>query len=187
MVGRALAWAVAAIPAGLGVGIALRIKQLAINGLVGGLLGGLLGGMLFDPIDYLMSRPDGEAALPRALGFTVIGLMVGLFVGLVEQWTKTAWMLVRSGPLQGKQFIIHRAVTSVGSSPRTDLYLFKDSSIEPDHALLRIQGGRCQIEDQDTASGTFVNGARVVRQVLHSGDLVVIGTTVLEFSMRENA
>jgi predicted ABC-type sugar transport system permease subunit len=44
------AWAVAAIPAGIGQGIALRERKVGLNGLLGGVLGGLLGGLLFDPI-----------------------------------------------------------------------------------------------------------------------------------------
>jgi len=47
MMGRAAAWSIAAIPAGIGQGIALREKKVIINGLVGGVLGGLLGGLLF--------------------------------------------------------------------------------------------------------------------------------------------
>ena len=38
MMGRASAWAVAAIPAGLGQGFALRSRKVALNGLVGGCL-----------------------------------------------------------------------------------------------------------------------------------------------------
>src|SRR5262249_34259005 len=42
MMGRAAAWAVAAIPAGIGQGIALREKKVILNGLLGAVLGGLL-------------------------------------------------------------------------------------------------------------------------------------------------
>jgi len=87
MMGRAAAWAVAAIPSGLGQGIALREKKVVINGLVGGLLGGLVGGLLFDPIYMLFTADDGQATYSRAVGFGTIGLFVGLFVGLVEGWT----------------------------------------------------------------------------------------------------
>ena len=50
MMGRASAWALAAVPAGIGQGIALREPKVLLNGLLGGVLGGLLGGMAFDPI-----------------------------------------------------------------------------------------------------------------------------------------
>jgi FHA domain len=184
MMGRGAAWAVAAISAGVGQGIALKERKVVLNGLLGGVLGGLLGGLLFDPIDLLFSG-GVRATLSRAVGFTVIGVMVGLFVGLVEQWTKTAWMIMRAGPLAGKQFVIHRNPTVLGSSPKADIYLFKDADIEPRHALIHNLGGRHEIEDCNTPDGTYVNGKPVQRQLLQHGDQIVLGKTVLEFALRE--
>jgi hypothetical protein len=135
MMGRGAAWAVAALPAGLGQGIALREPKVVLNGLLGGVLGGLLGGVVFDPIGLAIPATNGEAWLSRGVGFTIIGLMVGLFVGVVEQWTKSAWLLMKAGPLAGKQFVIFRNPTVLGSSPKAEVYLFKDEAIEPRHAL----------------------------------------------------
>jgi Ca-activated chloride channel family protein len=184
MMGRASAWAVAAIPAGLGQGFALRSRKIALNGLVGAVLGGLVGGLLFDPIDIALSSPE-SASLSRAVGFTVIGLMVGLFVSFVEQWTKTAWVMLRTGPLAGKQFILYHNPTVLGSTPKADIYLFKDAAIEPRHALIHNRGGRFEIEDCNTPDGTYVNGIPVRTQLLQSGDQIVIGKTVLEFVLKD--
>ncbi|NOX55785.1 MAG: FHA domain-containing protein [Planctomycetes bacterium] len=186
IMGRAAAWSVASIPAGLGQGIALREKKVIVNGIIGAVLGGLLGGMLFDPIAMVFTTAQGEAALSRAIGFSCIGLLVGLFVGLVEAWTKTAWLLMRKGPLSGKQFIIYRDVTVLGSSPKAEIYLFKDEAIEPRHAIIRNRGGRYEIEDCNTADGTYVNGFPITRQFLQPGDQIVLGKTVLEFILRES-
>ena len=112
--------------------------------------------------------------------------MVGLFVGIVEQWTKSAWLLMRAGPLAGKQFVIFRNPTVLGSAPKADIYLFKDEAIEPRHALIHDRGGRFEIEDMDTADGTYVNGIPVKRQILKSGDQIVLGKTVLEFALKES-
>lgn len=185
MMGRAAAWAVAAIPAGIGQGIALREKKVILNGLLGGVLGGLLGGLLFDPISLAFTTPDGRASVSRLVGFVVIGILVGLFVGLVEQWTKTAWLLMRAGPLAGKQFVLYRNPTVLGSSPKADVYLFKDGAIEPRHALIHNRGGRFEIEDCNTPDGTYVNGIPVQKQILQAGDQIVLGITVLEFSIKE--
>jgi hypothetical protein len=186
MMGRAAAWAVAAIPAGIGQGIALRESKVVLNGLVGGVLGGLLGGLAFDPISVVFTTAGNGAAPSRAIGFTVIGLMVGLFVGIVEQWTKSAWLLMKAGPLAGKQFVIFRNPTVLGSAPKADVYLFKDDAIEPRHALIHDRGGRFEIEDMNTADGTYVNGVPVTKQILKSGDQIVLGKTVLEFALKES-
>jgi FHA domain len=184
MSGRATAWAVAALPAGMGQGIALRERKVILNGLLGGALGGLVGGLLFDPIDIALRSP-GNASVSRAVGFTVIGLMVGLFVGLVEQWTKTAWLLMKAGPLAGKQFVLYHSPTVLGSSPKADIYLFKDSAIEPRHALIHNRGGRFEIEDCNTPDGTYVNGIPVQKRLLQAGDQIVLGKTLLEFVLKD--
>ncbi len=186
MMGRASAWALAAVPAGIGQGIALREPKVLLNGLLGGVLGGLLGGMAFDPIYKVFVSADGEAWLSRGIGLTLIGLMVGLFVGMVEQWTKSAWLLMKAGPLAGKQFVVFRNPTVLGSAPKADVYLFKDGAIEPRHALIHDRGGRFEIEDMNTADGTYVNGVPVSRQILKSGDQIVLGKTVLEFALKES-
>jgi Inner membrane component of T3SS, cytoplasmic domain len=186
MMGRASAWAVAAVPAGIGQGIALREWKVVLNGLLGGVLGGLLGGLVFDPISVVFKTADGQAWPSRAIGFTLIGLMVGLFVGIVEQWTKSAWLLMKAGPLAGKQFVIFRNPTVLGSAPKADVYLFKDEAIEPRHALIHDRGGRFEIEDLDTADGTYVNGIPVKRQILKSGDQIVLGKTAFEFTLKES-
>jgi hypothetical protein len=185
MMGRAAAWSILAIPAGMGQGLALRERKVVLNGVVGGVLGGLIGGLLFDPIALVLTTDDGQAPYSRAVGFAAIGCFVGLFVGLVEGWTKTAWLMMRKGPLAGKQFILFKDTTVLGSSPKADIYLFKDDAIEPRHAQIVNRGGRFEIEDCKTPDGTYVNGIPVSSHVLSDGDQIVLGKTVLEFSLTE--
>lgn len=187
MMGRAVAWAIASIPSGMGQGIALGERKVILNGVVGAVLGGLVGGLLFDPISLILVTADGQATYSRAVGFATIGCFVGLFVGLVEGWTKTAWLLMRKGPLAGKQFILFKDTTVLGSSPKADVYLFKDDAIEPRHAQIINRGGRFEVEDCNSADGTYVNGVMITRQVLQPGDQIVLGKTVLEFSVTESA
>jgi hypothetical protein len=185
MMGRAAAWSIVAIPAGMGQGIALGERKVVVNGLVGALLGGLIGGLLFDPISMVLTTADGQALYSRGVGFAAIGGFVGLFVGLVEGWTKTAWLLMQKGPLAGKQFILYKDTTVLGSSPKADVYLFKDDAIEPRHALITNRAGRFEIEDCGTPDGSYVNGIPIARARLNDGDQIVLGKTVLEFSMKE--
>lgn len=185
MFGRAGAWAIVSIPAGLGQGIAQRERKVIFNGLLGAVLGGFIGGFVFDPIDLLFG--DGEQAwLSRMVGLTFIGLAVGLFIGLVEGWTKTAWLHMRKGPLAGKQFILFKDTTVLGSSPKAEVYLFKDEAIEPRHAIIYNRGGRFEIEDCGTDDGTYVNGVALkAKRFLQTGDQVVLGKTVLEFAFKQ--
>ena len=65
-----------------------------------------------------------------------VGIAKRMFIGAVEHMAKDAWLLMRSGPLLGKQFVIYRNPTILGSSPKADIYLFKDDAIEPRHAQI---------------------------------------------------
>lgn len=187
MMGRAAAWSVVALPAGIGQGIALKERKVILNGLLGGVLGGLIGGFLFDPISLVLTSADGQATYSRLVGFLCIGVFVGLFVGLVEGWTKTAWLVMKKGPLAGKQFVLYKDTTILGSSPKAEIYLFKDDAIEPKHAVVYNRGGRFELEDCDTPDGTYINGVPLKgRQVLSPGDQIVMGKTILEFAVRES-
>jgi hypothetical protein len=173
-----------AIPAGLGQGIALRDWKIVFIGVIGALIGGLLGGLMFDPICFLIQDNVQSGALSRAVGFGCIGMFVGMFIGLVEQMAKDAWVMMRAGPLAGKQFILYKNPTVLGSSPKADIYLFKDPAIEPRHALIHNYGGRFEIEDCGSTDGTYVNGESVKRRTLQAGDKIILGKTVLEFAIK---
>ena len=186
VMGRALAWGLISIPAGIGQGIAVKEKKVILNGLLGSVIGGFIGGLAFDPISFVLMTDDGQATYSRGAGFAVIGLVVGLMIGLVEGWTKNAWLLMRKGPLAGKQFIMFKDTTILGSSPKAEIYLFKDDAIEPKHAVIYNRGGRFEIEDCGTPDGTYVNGVAIKRTYLKPGDQIVLGKTVLEFALRES-
>jgi hypothetical protein len=90
---------------------------------IGGALGGALGGLFFDPIDrFFVSRFAGAGA-SRLAGLLAVGLMIGLFVALVERLARDAWLRVRTGPLAGKSFILYKTPTRIGNSPESDVYL----------------------------------------------------------------
>ena len=186
MMGRALIWSIVSIPAGIGQGIATQEKKVILNGMLGAVMGGFIGGLVFDPLSLLLITEDGQATYSRAVGFAMIGCVVGTLIGLVEGWTKNAWLLMRKGPLAGKQFIMFKDTTVLGSSPKAEIYLFKDDAIEPKHAVIYNRGGRFEIEDCGTPDGTYVNGVPIKRTALNPGDQIVMGKTVLEFALREN-
>ena len=103
----------------------------------------------FDPVNYVVSGGTLESgvAVSRALGFAVVGATTGFMIGLVETLTKDAWLLMTEGHLKGKQFIVYKNPTVIGSSPKCEVYLFKDPSIEPMHAAIHTIRDGYEIED----------------------------------------
>ncbi|MGC3996282.1 MAG: RING finger protein [Anaeromyxobacter sp.] len=108
--------------------------------------------------------------LSRAVGFTVIGLTTGLMIGVVELLARDAWLKMQAGPLAGKEFVLFKNPTTIGSSPKADIYLFKDAEVEPVHALIHVVGEGYELEDKGGAGRTVVNGRAVRRKRLEAGD-----------------
>jgi hypothetical protein len=187
LIGRSLAWCLAGSAMGLGQGIALRSKRLLVYGLLGGLVGGLLGGLLFDPIDMLLLGHDKPgAALSRCVGFAVIGLAVGATIGIVELLARDAWLRMTQGPLTGKEFLVFKDVMNIGSSARSDIYLFNDSLVAENHAILRAVGDECEIEARQSTSPVLLNNRSITRARLRHGDNVTIGRTSFVFQQRKS-
>ena len=123
----------------------------------------------------------------RLAALAAIGGLTGVATGLIEQAAKRGWLHVTAGLIAGKQFILYRNPTFIGSSPRCEVYLFKDPDVSPQHAALhRIPGG-FELEDLGSATGTKVNGRAVKRIRLRGGDQVRIGATCFLFQERARA
>jgi hypothetical protein len=186
MGGRALGWVLAGTTVGLGQGIALRSKRLFLYGLIGGVVGGMLGGLLFDPIQLLVVGEDQPSAhWSRLIGFSCVGLFVGAMIGVVELLARDAWLRMTQGPLAGKEFLVFKDVMVLGSSPRSDVYLFNDEEVAEEHATLRAVGDDCEIENQSPDTPTLVNGRAVQRSRLRHGDEITLGRTVFVFQKRQ--
>jgi hypothetical protein len=190
VVRRTVAWSILGMTLGLGQGIALKSKKMVLNGFLGGTLGALMGGLLFDPIDILVLSkgqydPFRTAGVSRLVGFLVTGGFVGFMIGLVEQLNKDAWLVMTEGPIKGKQFILYKDVTRIGSSPACEIYLFKDPAVAPEHAVIRkIHDGYLLI-DNSSKSGVTVNGRKRAEHKLDDGDLVQVGKARFSFSLRK--
>lgn len=179
-IARGIGWAVFGVAGGIVYGIVGQSAKKTTYGVLGGAIGAAIGGMIFDPIAMLTKG----GASSRAVGFALVGVATGVAIGLVESALKDRWLYVTAGPLAGKQFILYKPVTSIGSRQQSDIYLFKDTNILPQHAVVGIQGSRVQLK----AAGTvFVGGSPVQTRVLLDGDLIQIGRYAFRYKERRRA
>jgi hypothetical protein len=175
---RGIAWAVFGIAGGIVYGLVDRSGAKTKFGILGGLIGAGLGGMVFDPISFLTRT----GSLSRAVGFGLLGLATGVAIGIVESALKDRWLYVASGPLAGKQFILYKALTTIGSSQSCDIYLFKDTSILPQHGAIEMRGAQTFIRSDGPV---FVSGSPARNRALQSGDLIQIGRYAFHFRERQ--
>jgi hypothetical protein len=177
-IARGVAWMVFGVAGGIVYGIVDRSGKKVRYGILGGIIGAGLGGMLFDPI--AMATKHGGPS--RAVGFGLLGLATGVAMGIVESALKDRWLYVASGPLAGKQFILYKPVTVIGSSQQCDVYLFKDNSIQPQHARIELRGAQTFLQAQGPV---FVSGQPARNRALQSGDLIQIGRYAFHFRERQ--
>jgi len=175
---RGLAWAVFGVAGGIVYGLVDRSMTKTKYGIFGGLIGAALGGMVFDPISFATKT----GGVSRAVGFALLGLATGVAIGIVESALKDRWLYVASGPLAGKQFILYKPITTIGSSQSSDIYLFKDTSILPQHGVIELRGAQTFVRSNGPV---FVSGAPARNRALQSGDLIQIGRYAFHFRERQ--
>jgi len=185
---RVLSWAIMGEMLGAGVGIStLRLPNI-LKGAIGGWVGGLVGGLLFDPLGNLIASGIGSQGLAsRFIGLCSIGLAIGLFIGLVQELTKAAWITVEQGRLKGRQYRVDAARVTLGRAEENPVGLFGDSSVQPRHAVIELKGSAYTIRNLAVQDGTFVNGNRIETAPLHDGDQIRIGGYELKFRLRQAA
>jgi hypothetical protein len=177
-IARGIAWAVFGVAGGIVYGLVDRSGSKTKYGILGGLLGAALGGMVFDPISFATRT----GSVSRAVGFGLLGLATGVAIGIVESALKDRWLYVASGPLAGKQFILYKPLTTIGSSQKADIYLFKDNSILPQHGSIELRGAQTFLRSDGPV---FVSGQPTRMRALQSGDLIQIGRYAFHFRERQ--
>lgn len=187
VMGRGLAWAVVGLAAGLGQGVAMRSMRLLVNGIIGGTVGALLGGVLFDPIYLLFTHfnPAAGGGPSRLVGLALVGAGTGVMIGMVEFLARESWVRILTGPIAGKEFILYHNPTWLGSSPKCEIYLFKDPQVGPRHASIQRAGEHYELVDGGSPSGTTVDGQKGNRIRLRDKSRITLGKTIMEFRVRD--
>lgn len=91
-----------------------------------------------------------------------------------------AWFILKSPPHVGKEFRL-QAVTTVGRDPALNDIVLQDPAVSRQHAKVKLEEGHFVVYDLASENGTFVNGEKVLRQVLKDKDLLRFGQTEAVF------
>ncbi len=183
VIARITSWVVMGGVLGTGVGIATFNMSNVPKGALGGVIGGFIGGALFD----LINGVTGGGLPARFIGLSLIGLLIGLFIGLVQELTKAAWIVVDKGRLRGRQFRVEGARATIGRAEENPIGLFGDTAVQARHAIIERQGSDYVLKNLAVQAGTFVNGSRIETVTLHDGDRVAIGGYEMIFHLRNAA
>jgi pSer/pThr/pTyr-binding forkhead associated (FHA) protein len=79
-----------------------------------------------------------------------------------------------------KEFRITRSRTTIGRRPNNDIQI-DNLAVSGQHAVIEVVGQIYFVEDLESTNGTLLNGDKVQRQPLKSGDELTIGKYVITF------
>jgi uncharacterized coiled-coil protein SlyX len=91
--------------------------------------------------------------------------------------------LVRLDPGHEAFYELVSSVTNIGRTPDNDVQV-SESFISRCHAIIKLGPDSAVVEDAGSSNGVFVNGRRVIRQLLRDGDTVVLGKARFRFEAR---
>jgi hypothetical protein len=87
----------------------------------------------------------------------------------------SAMLIVIAGANKGARFLIDSAETSIGRSPKSEIFL-DDITVSRDHArITRSESGEFRIVDLGSLNGSYVNAHQVTDSSLTMGDEIQIG------------
>lgn len=177
---RGLGWALMGLGIGVAIGLIKPEKKRVIFCALGGLVGAFIGGFLFNYVCNII--PNDIAA--RCIAIIIMGALIGVGVGLLEQFAKQAWLKVIRGEFEGKEYLVFAGTTSIGNNGKNTIVLFKDKLVAPHHCDIILEGSKYVVVDQGSPLGTVVNGMKTTRHVLKHGDAIAVGNSVLVFNTK---
>jgi pSer/pThr/pTyr-binding forkhead associated (FHA) protein len=79
-----------------------------------------------------------------------------------------------------QEFALSKARIRIGRATTNDVVV-QDSRVSRNHALIECGAAGCTVVDVGSPNGTWINGVRVERRLLRSGDTLVIGGATARF------
>lgn len=86
------------------------------------------------------------------------------------------------GPDRGRRVVVHDVLT-IGSGARCGISLPNDPRLSPVHCRVEKTARGYWLRDEQSSTGTVVNGKRVTDVELKGGDVVMVGRTALKFNI----
>jgi hypothetical protein len=81
-----------------------------------------------------------------------------------------------------EDLLLEKDRVSLGRKPENDIPL-QDGTVSGMHAVIsKLEDGSYEVEDQNSTNGTFINGERITKKALTSGDILQLGQLRMIFS-----
>src|SRR5438876_292688 len=140
--------------------VVLFLTQHDLNMILGGaIIGGFVGGALFE-LFYAEARsaPGGTDYFWSAMGLVILGACIGSLSALVQAAFQPASVRVLRGWQEGREYPLEKPASLLGRAEHADIALFRDMSIEKQHAYIRrVNEQYVLVNNGAPAAQTLVN------------------------------
>ncbi|MCZ6558579.1 MAG: FHA domain-containing protein [SAR324 cluster bacterium] len=163
--------------AGMGSGLSVwRPRRGARRGLTGLGAGALLG----LPLTALLALAPEQGWLFEA-AFASWGALMALIMFWGERKTVRHWLRILTGPGADSFFPLRGSSVTLGKLESNDIPLLYYQEIFPFHCQLRWEADHYKIVDREQGGMVLVNYRQIHEQDLKHGDLVKLGTALLQY------
>lgn len=151
------------------------MSTAAIVGLV------VAGALVVLIIAIALVRRSGSGGSPQRLcGGCQRAIMPNWDKCLFCGWMPVSRLEFMSGPLAGHVAPLTEEVTTVGSVAGNTIVL-SDPAVSRKHLGIRRVGASYELADLGSTNGVYVNGHRMPKKALVSGDILRVGNTEMVF------
>ncbi len=138
-------------------------------------LGGLVGGLLFE---ICQNIPIGY---PSLIGLILLGMILPLSMILIKTYNATACIRVLTGDNQGELYLLDKDIFSIGYLADNDVVLKGYTEVCETHAQIVKNSENYQVVGTCPGGQVFVNYRFVDQQNMKNGDIIKLGTALLQF------
>ncbi len=162
---------------GVTIGITKRSLKRFLFCFAGGTIGGVLSALAHSTV-YSLTYNSIARLIITTLTTT---LLIALFIGIGEQFAKTATLKVINSKSYRKEYMIFSRKTRIGHKLTNTVLFKKEDRVAPRHFFIINEKNQFVLIDYKTPHGTFVNGEQVSNAFLKSTDKISLGNINLEF------
>lgn len=140
------------------------------------IIGSVLGGIFFEACHMLLLDE-----LSNPLGLVILGMILSFSMFFAEIWSAKAYLRVLTGDNEGETYLLDKDKFSMGYFAQNDIVLRGYSEVCEMHAHLLKKDKKYQIFNICDGGRVFVNYRFVDQQEVKNGDIIKVGTALLQF------
>ncbi len=173
---RIISWTIFGLCLGAATSFTIPLSKRIIIQACSGMIGGILGAISFELYSFI---PNTHLA--QLLGMIGLGILFHCSLIFTGTFSSHAYLRILTGRNEGQVYLLDRDVFSLGYLPENDIILRGYSEVCENHAYIVKNNDYYSIVNDYPGGQVFVNYRLVEQQNMKHGDIIKIGTALLQY------